>query len=79
MRLEYEKLLNRRFEDVVQSYGSRDTILYALSLGLGSAPLDPDELKYVYEKDLQVFPTMAVILGHPGAWMSEHDSGIDMR
>ena len=79
IRQDYEKLLNHRFEDVIQSYDSRDTILYALSLGLGSAHLDPDELKYVYERDLQVFPTMAVILGHPGAWMREHDSGIDMR
>ncbi len=36
MALNYEKILNWRFEDVIQSYSERDSIIYALSLGLGS-------------------------------------------
>jgi len=32
------------------SYNSKDLILYALSLGMGSHPTDSKELKYLYEK-----------------------------
>jgi acyl dehydratase len=48
-----------------------------LSLGLGFNPTDPGELKFVFEKDLQTFPTMAVVLGHPGPWMTNPETGID--
>jgi len=77
MALNYEKILNWRFEDVIQSYSERDSIIYALSLGLGFNPTDPNELKFVYEKDLVTFPTMAVVMGHPGPWMTDPESGID--
>ena len=77
MSLNYKKILSRPFEDVVQSYSERDSIIYALSLGLGSNATDPGELKYVYEKGLQTFPTMAVVMGHPGPWMQDPDAGID--
>ena len=40
---------NRRFAPVIQSYDGRDSVLYALSLGIGDDPLDEDELPYVYE------------------------------
>jgi acyl dehydratase len=77
MALNCEKILNWPFEDVVQSYSEKDSIIYALSLGLGSNATDPDELKFVYEKGLQTFPTMAVVMGHPGAWMRDPEAGID--
>lgn len=77
MALNYEKILHWPFEDVIQSYSERDSMMYALSLGLGFNPTDPGELKYVFEKGLQTFPTMAVVLGHPGPWMSNPETGID--
>lgn len=77
MSLSYEKLLNWPFADVASNYSRRDTMLYALGLGFGLNPLDPAELKYVYEKDLRAFPTMPVVLGHPGPWMADPASGID--
>ena len=47
MNLDY--VVNRRFAPVIQSYDARDSVLYALSLGIGDDPLDEDELPYVYE------------------------------
>ena len=75
---DYEKILNWPFEPVVQSYTKKDTMLYALGLGFGQNPTDANELQYVYEKDLLTFPTMAVVMGHPGSWLSDPESGIDM-
>lgn len=77
MSLNYEKILNWPFEDVIQSYNERDSIIYALSLGLGINATDPNELKFVYEKGLETFPTMAVVMGHPGPWMKDPETGID--
>lgn len=47
----------------VVSYTSKDAILYALGLGIGSEP-DGEELKYVYEHhtDFQAFPTFPLVL-----------------
>ena len=53
------ELLARRFDASTQRYGARDTMLYALGLGLGTVP---DELRYVYEDGLQALPTQAVTL-----------------
>lgn len=78
MAFSYEKILNWPFADVVQTYTTKDTILYALGLGLGVNPTDPAELRFVYEKGLETFPTMPVVLGHPGPWMADPETGIDM-
>jgi acyl dehydratase len=77
MAIDYDKLMNWPFGDVEESYSERDSIIYALSLGLGFNPTDPDELKFVYEKGLQTFPTMPVVLGHPGPWLTNPEAGID--
>lgn len=61
--LDQERLLSWPFRDVRLSYTDKDTILYALSVGLGSDPTDPDQLRFVYEKDLAAFPTMLNTLG----------------
>ena len=77
MAFSYDKILNWPFDEVVESYTMRDSVIYALGLGFGFNPTDPDELKYVYEDGLQTFPTMAVVLGHPGPWMTNPETGID--
>jgi acyl dehydratase len=77
MAFSYDKILNWPFDEVVETYAMRDSIIYALGLGFGFNPTDPDELKYVYEDGLQTFPTMAVVLGHPGPWMTNPETGID--
>ena len=69
--------MNWPFDEVVETYAMRDSVIYALGLGFGFNPTDPDELKYVYENGLQTFPTMPVVLGHPGPWMTNPETGID--
>ncbi|HWH97161.1 MAG TPA: MaoC/PaaZ C-terminal domain-containing protein [Pseudolysinimonas sp.] len=61
--LDQERLLAWPFRDVRLTYTDKDTILYALSVGLGADPTDPGQLRYVYEKDLVAFPTMLNTLG----------------
>lgn len=63
--------------DVVQAITQRDTILYALGIGLGDDPMDERELPFVYEKALRVVPSMANILCHPGFWAQDPKFGID--
>ena len=78
MAFSHEKLMGWRIPDVEQAYSRRDTMLYALGLGFGFRPTDPDELRFVYEKGLEMFPTMALVLGHPGPWMADPETGIDV-
>lgn len=76
MPFNYENVLNRRIPDVEQHLTKRDTILYALGVGLGADPCDRDQLRFVYEENLQALPTMAIILGYPGPWHAHPDTGI---
>jgi acyl dehydratase len=75
--IDYASLLERQFPEITHSYSWRDSALYALGLGVGSDPVDPRELQFVFEKDLKALPTMPVVLGHPGFWISDPDTGID--
>lgn len=63
--LDYHAVKTWDFGEVRQSYSRRDTILYALGVGLGTDPLDGNQLRFVYEKDLQALPTMACVLATP--------------
>jgi len=76
--IDYDKTKAWRSGEVRHTYAARDTILYALGLGLGSDPLDERQLRYVYEKDLVALPTMAAVLASPGSWMRDRkELGID--
>lgn len=68
------------FPDVVQSYTSRDCILYALGVGYGADPTDRDELPFVFEEPaLKVVPSMAAVLASPGFWARDPATGLDWR
>lgn len=78
--LNWQAVLDWKFEDSEQSYDERDAILYALGLGYGRDPMNEAELRYLYEQHelgLLVVPSLAVVLGGPGAWMRDARSGID--
>jgi acyl dehydratase len=79
MAIDYQHLMQRPFPVVRQAYTRRDTILYALGIGLGADPIDRDQLAFVYENGLKALPTMANVLGFPGFWAKEADTGIDWR
>ena len=76
MAIQYDKLIRWDIPEVEQHLTKRDTILYALGVGLGSDPGDAKQLRYVYEDGLQALPTMAIILGYPGPWHAKGDLGI---
>lgn len=77
MAIDPQRLLNWPFEELEHTYTAKDTILYALGLGLGSDPLDENQLRFVYEENLQALPTMAVVLGYPGFWLKNPETGAD--
>lgn len=77
MAIDYDKLLALEIPDVEHSYTDKDTILYALGVGLGHDPLDRGQLDFVYEKNLKPLPTFATMIGYPGFWVRDLDSGID--
>ena len=76
MPIDYDQLINWKIPEVEQQYTRRDTILYALGVGLGADPCDADQLKFVYEQNLQALPTMAIVLGYPGPWYAHPYTGI---
>lgn len=71
MPLNAEAIAAHRFLPYEQVLGEKDTILFALSVGLGRDPMDESELSFVYEEGLKIFPTLPVVLGHPGPWMND--------
>ena len=77
MPIVYDKLLALKIPEAEHTYTDKDTILYALGVGLGHDPMSRDELAFVYEKDLKPLPTLAAVLGYPGFWIRELDTGID--
>ena len=77
MAIDYDKLLALKIPEVEHTYTDKDTILYALGVGFGYDPLDANQLAYVYEKNLKALPTLAAVLGYPGFWVRNLDTGID--
>jgi len=65
------------FPTLRQAYTPFDAIRYALALGYGSDPVDPRQLRYVYEREQAAVPTFANVLCHPGFWISDPRTGID--
>ncbi len=77
MTLDYDALLNHEFEELVHTYSTSNSALYALGVGLGHDPVDEAQLRYVYEKDMLALPTMATVLGAYGFWLKEPWTGVD--
>ena len=77
MTINYEKLINWSFEETRQKITAKDLILYSLGVGLGENPTDRNELRFVYEKELVALPSMATVLGYPGNWLRNPDTGVN--
>src|SRR4029079_17995449 len=77
MAIVYEKLLALKIPEAEHAYTEKDAMLYALGVGLGHDPLDAKQLDFVYEKNLKALPTLAAVLGYPGFWVRDLDTGID--
>lgn len=82
MALDPQKLLDWPFKEIVHRYTEKDTMLYALGVGLGADPLDLDELPFVYEAGpagLRALPTYGVVLAYPGFWIQDPATGVDWK
>ena len=78
MPIDYEKLKNRPFEPIEQTYTTDQAILYALGLGFGADPFDEQQLHFTFEEEgFSAVPSLAVVLAGPGFWVREADSGVD--
>ncbi|MFK7864530.1 MAG: MaoC/PaaZ C-terminal domain-containing protein [Pseudohongiellaceae bacterium] len=79
MTIDPNYLLNRQFPKIRQTYTEKDCMLYALGVGMGMNPLDENCLRFVFEEQLKVVPSQAVMMAHPGFWANEEDIGMDWR
>lgn len=77
--IDYDTLRNWDFGELVHSYSERDVMLYALGCGLGFDPLDKKQLAFVYEDGLLTMPSMAAVIGTPGAWWRKPATGVDWK
>ena len=76
MPIDYPAVLNVTEEGKFFSWRERDTMLYALAVGMGSDPLDRNELAFVYEKNLKALPTLATVVAW-GAGISPDRLGLN--
>jgi len=79
MGIDYHQLKSWHIAPISQTYTERDTILYALGIGLGHDPIIEKQLRFVYEKELLAIPTMAGVLGYPGMWLKDPALGINWK
>jgi acyl dehydratase len=62
MPISYPEILDLKGEVATRSWGDRETMLYALGIGLGNDPMNEAELPFVYESGLKAVPTMATVV-----------------
>ncbi len=67
MPIDRDKALAHVFPAGEGSYSKDDVILYALGVGAGNPPMDPNELEYTYEKELKVIPSFVSTAGGGGS------------
>ena len=79
MPIDYDAIKSWRIEPKDHSFTARDTMLYALGLGLGGDESRTEDLSFVYERGLQALPSFAGVLGYPGFWLQDPATGIDWK
>ena len=62
MPVTYDGLMALRSDGEEFAYGDRETMLYALGVGMGRDPMAEAELPFVYENGLKTVPTMATVI-----------------
>jgi acyl dehydratase len=80
MTFDPDKILKMPPIETVAQHNARDVILYALGVGVGiGSATRADTLRFVYEEQLSVLPTMAAVLASPGFWARNPRYGIDWK
>jgi len=62
MPIAYPEILSLTGEPFSARYTDRETMLYALGVGMGADPMNEKELPFVYENGLKALPTMATVI-----------------
>jgi acyl dehydratase len=62
MPIAYPEILSLTGEPFAARYTDRETMLYALGVGMGGDPMNEKELPFVYENGLKALPTMATVI-----------------
>jgi len=62
MPIAYPEILSLASEPQPFAWTDRETMLYALGVGMGSDPMNERELPFVYESGLKAVPTMATVV-----------------
>ncbi|NOT40326.1 MAG: 3-alpha,7-alpha,12-alpha-trihydroxy-5-beta-cholest-24-enoyl-CoA hydratase [Alphaproteobacteria bacterium] len=62
MPVTHDGLMALKSEGDVFTYSDRDTMLYALGVGMGRDPMNEAELPFVYENGLKTVPTLATVI-----------------
>lgn len=78
MAIDYPAILDLKETGKRFTYTDRETMLYALGVGLGGDPVNEDELHFVYEKDLRAVPTLATVVAW-GAGVSTEKLGVNYK
>ncbi len=76
MKLDPERLMRLRMPAREAAYDERETMLYALAVGLGNSAAAAD-LRFVYEPALCAVPSFASVLAFDDSWLEA--GGIDLR
>jgi acyl dehydratase len=76
MAVTYESLMAIQHRNLAVTYTDKDTMLYALSVGMGAQPLDERMLPFVFEgRPMRTVPSMASVLMRAPV----PESGLDFR
>lgn len=78
MTIDPQHLLDFPIPEIRHRFTKRDTIFYALSVGLGQDPMDERQLDFLdHHRQLRALPWSALVLAHPGFWLADPRTGVD--
>lgn len=72
------RLLDWRIAPVEREFTRKDTILYALGIGVGADPCDAGQLRFVTEEGLLALPSFPTALAYPALWYAAPGTGVDL-
>lgn len=78
MTFDAQRLRAWAIPEVSRTFSQRDTILYALGVGLGADPYSADELRFVTEDGLCALPSFGTVLAYPFLWYAQPGTGVDL-
>ncbi|MBV9331655.1 MAG: MaoC family dehydratase N-terminal domain-containing protein [Alphaproteobacteria bacterium] len=62
MPIQYPDILKLQNSGMEFSWTEKETMLYALGVGMGADPMNEQELPFVYERNLKAMPTLASVV-----------------